>query len=205
MNFFIAIIAILALSTARSETPAPDSQKKIIKKIVIDDEGELESIPKLPMRYLGVDLVNSVAFEYHFSNKFILGAELPSSVENTKTDGGYSTTSKLVYSPAIRVGYESFDFGNSKGFILFSLGKVEGTGTVNVIPGNPSSSTSGQTLVAKYSHRWLWPHFALGVGGGYRHNTISNVVVPYSSRYFDIKMDQVFGPLFAEGSIYYIF
>lgn len=193
MNFVIGLLVILGISVTRAETLNP--QKKMSKEIVTDKENKYEASSYFPKWYLGVDLINSLAFEYHFDNKFVLDLEQPFAVENSDPQGGYSTTSKLVYTLAIRGGFKSFDFGDSKGFVFLSLGNVKGTGTVNVNTTNPSSTTSGHTVAIKYSHRWYWPHFALGVGGGYRHNSISNVMVPYSSGHVDIKNESRFWPL----------
>lgn len=154
---------------------------------------------------LGVDLINSVGFEYHFDNKLLAGLEYAFGSEKTNTVNGYGTTAKLEYSPGIRLGWHAVEMEASKGFLLLSLAMVTGDGTINVNPSNPSSSTNGQSIAIKYNHRWYWQNFALGVGGGYRHNTITNVLVPHSSQTFDIKMEQSFGPVFGEVSLYAIF
>lgn len=154
---------------------------------------------------LGIDLINSAGAEYHFDNKIVAGIEYAFGTEKTNTVNGFGTTAKLAYSPGIRMGWRAVETQSSKGFVLLSLASVKGTGTMNVNPSNPSRSTDGQSLAIKYSHRWYWQYFGLGVGGGYRHNTISNVLVPYSSQTFDIKMEQAFGPVFGEVSLFAAF
>lgn len=153
----------------------------------------------------GIDLMNSLAIEYHLENKIVGGLELPFGSEKTNTVNYYGTRAKLEYSPGIRIGWEAVTLESSKGFIFLSMSSVKGDGTVTVSPANPEKSTSGESIAFKYNHRWYWPNFALGVGGGYRHNTITNVLVPYASQTFDIKLEQAIGPVFGEVSLYLVF
>lgn len=155
---------------------------------------------------LGIDFLNSAAAEYHFENKLVAGLQFPSATEKTSTSDIYETKARLEYLHGLRLGWEAVTLEKSKGFLLLAMSLVKGIGTVNINnSANLEGSKNGESIVIKYNHRWYWQNYALGVGGGYRHNSITNVLVPHFSQTFDVKLEQVFGPLFGEVSLYLIF